>query len=1075
MPAVKLLSSPAIYLGDDRAIPPRGKTSALLYYLAYQADWVQRDDLLYLFWPDVEEQKARSNLRQLLSSLRSSSFGKNLKTNKQHVGWFVTTDVQQFKEALEQKNWLAAIEQYKGELLQGFRSTNIPEFESWLQFERIDLFRLYRKTVLSFSHELELKNQLNQAIGLVERLYRFDLLDEEVFRYYLELLILCGKLKDAREAYKQFTQLLTELDAKPETATVQLIEQVHSSNTNRQVKRSSLSQITVSPSLKIPTPATQFVGREVELNQIMALLRDPACRLLTIVAAGGMGKTRLTIEVAHRLKDTFNDGICFVPFEPVSSAELMVSAIAAALKLSFLGPQDPKEQLFNYLKHKHLLLVADNLEHLVARSQLFSELLEAAPDLSILASSRVNLNLHAEWLFDLTGMSLQQEDMQTNDATRLFEQSAKKVRASFKLENNQEAVRSICEQTGGMPLAIELSASWLRVLTAQEIAIDLSKDVNLLAGSIKDMPKRHQDIQGVFETSWQRLKREEQTALLGLSVFYGGFNKNSAKDIAEINPLLLLGLSNKSFLSKDDAGRFTQHPLLWQYIRKKAENDPSFARLQEKHATYFSLFLKAHEAGQEGLESLKIRQEISTELANILAAWNWIVEQNREDLLEQALWSLCEYYRGENRFQEGEALFSTTVAQLSKQSLIRGRLLHRLGIFNNLLGNYDRSADFLRESLRISKEHKSLSDEAHALFVWGVNLYFKKTLSVEKHAEIFSKAAHMFRQLGDRYHEARALGNLGSNTKDLLEREKLIRQAISMFRETQGYFGLTQQLGNLAMKIEAKKGNFKEAEAILEEAIFIEQKRYNPYRLIWWLTEHGHVLSYQGKFEKAEHSFKEALKLSEQYNIDRGVTSPSDALYGLGCLAVIQQDYQEAESHFKKVYELSKKNNKLVPLVNTLNGLCKLALAKKQLNKAADLCKQIEEVLETLHLYRPFREELDFEYLKNLADLQIVQNNIDTAKQTLLKAFKITKINFHKVMQLELLVSYCSCLETQENSEEASTILSFIVNHKSSTFATREAAQKQLRSYSKDEKVKALELAKKVTLERLVEDLMLKG
>lgn len=687
----------------------------------------------------------------------------------------------------------------------------MPEFESWLELERAHLLSQYRNAVFALSEQLEKEERCTQAADYVGRLHQLDAFNEHVLQHYLKLLVLADKRSTAVTVYEHFaTTLALELDAEPEVATQDLVEKIRSEERFETHTDDSVSSLgpPVQVQRKMPIPPTQFVGRETELGQVIELLRDPACRLLTLVAAGGMGKTRLAIEVAGRLETDLVDGVCFVPFETVSSTDLMITAIADALNFTFLGQQDPKEQLFSYLANQQMLIIADNLEHLVDGAELLGELLENASETKVLATSRRILNLHAEWLYDVTGMSLMQMPGQVNDAVNLFSQSAKKATGKFRLgEKNRDAVTAICERVGGMPLAIELAASWLRVLTPQEIADELGKGLEPLSGTLQDMPERHHSVRNVFEHSWKRLSFAEQTVLKILAVFQGGFDRTTAQTIIQVSLPLLLSLSNKSFLRRDDLGRFTQHPLVWQFVREQAESDRKFERVKENHASYFAAFLKAREEEHERLHAKSVRQEITNELPNILAAWHWMVDNGREELLEQALWSLYEYYRGENRFQEGEALFSQTEKRLPKDCLMRARLLHRLGIFNNMLGAYDRGAETLQESLRISRKQKAAWDEAHALFVWALNRSFAFDISNEETSKLYRKCAEIFRNSGDLYHEARALGNVSDQLKNSDEREQLMRYCIDTFRETRGFHGLTLMLNKLAYVLSVFRGN----------------------------------------------------------------------------------------------------------------------------------------------------------------------------------------------------------------------------------------------------------------------------
>ena len=1079
MPAVKLLSSPVIFLDESQVTPPKGKTSALLYYLAYQGDWVSRNDLVYLLWPDMEEQNARRNLRQLLSSIRNLKFATDVEITEQHLRWLVDTDVQVFKNAIDQTYWAKAVQSYVGILLEDFQTTNLPEFDSWLELERLSLFQTYRRAVYHCTEELKAKGHFEQAITLFKRLSSFDPLDEDVLRNYLELLNLASKRLEALDIYETFKQRLTiELDIEPEVPTQELVEQLRleSSSVKGKVASSTIKENpSRSPQWKMPKPVTHFVGRESEIDHVIQSLHNPACRLLTIVAAGGMGKTRLAIEVAKRLEPDFADGVCFIPFESVTSAELMVSAIANALDFSFFGKQDPKEQLLNYLKDKTILLIADNLEHLQDGASVLSEVLEIAPEIRILATSREHLNLHAEWLYDLMGMDTSSE---SNDAITFFVQTAKKARISFQLDENLETVTTICQYLGGMPLAIELAASWLRVLTPQDIATELLTGIGSLKTSIQDMPERHHDVHSVFDSSWQRLTLSEQRALKHLAVFHDGFDKNSAQTVAQVSLPLLFGLSNKSFLRRDDTGRFSQHPLMWQFIRVIAEEDSLFEVVQEKHAQYFAEFLKEHEDEHEGLEVVSLQQDITIEIANILAAWAWMVEHKREDLIELALWGLCEYYRGLHLFQEGEALFSYAEKQLDKNGLIRARLLHRLGIFHDMLGTYEEGLVLLNESIALSQQHQSSWDEAHALLVWGYNRIFVGLLDDETCFKIYKRAEKLFKASGDRYGEARAvLGYLGA-IKDKAKSEQRLRECIDVFREEQGHFGLDASLARLALYLAFYKGEFQEASDLLEECISNNRKRKLIFYLVFALNSLGQILTFQGKLDKAETYLEESLDLSRNFGLGKGIILPKLALDQLGWLAFAQLDYNKAKQYWLEALDDVENDSNLLSKAETMTALCKLAIVQTDIEQVTLLCQKTELLLDQSHQHYELWFEAKCAHLQNLADIALLQGHTENAKAHLHEALVIANEWTIFLAQFNILLIYSDLFQQKGDSQKAVKLLCVITNHEGCPFATKQAAKKRLEILTKtvEESIDVditltLEQTKIVKLEDVVQDL----
>jgi tetratricopeptide (TPR) repeat protein len=267
----------------------------------------------------------------------------------------------------------------------------------------------------------------------------------------------------------------------------------------------------------LPPQPSPFVGREQELAEIARLLQTPSCSLLTLIGLGGMGKTRLALQVAANMLARFQHGVCFVPCAPVSSPRFLVSTIADALKFSFYGGDDPRSQLINYLRKKELFLVIDNFEQLVEGGELLAEILSSAPEVKLLVTSRERLGLQEEWIFEVQGLVFPEGDQpRASDgysAVELFLQSARRAHASFALgPEEQPFVVRICQLVDGMPLGIELAAAWVRMLDCREIAQQIEHNRDFLVTSLRNVPERHRSMRAVFAHSWDLLSEQERGA-----------------------------------------------------------------------------------------------------------------------------------------------------------------------------------------------------------------------------------------------------------------------------------------------------------------------------------------------------------------------------------------------------------------------------------------------------------------------------------------------------------------------------------------------------------------------------------
>lgn len=931
----QLLGTPRIRLAGTTHVPPLTKANVLLFYLAYKGAWCSRDDLLFLFYADTPEAVARNNLRQRLTAVRRLPYNDGLEIDPTRLRWPISTDVQRFKKAVREGDDALAISLYQGKLLEGFGLPDAPEFEAWLELEREKLQRQWRTAGLSLAQAYEDTGRPLEACDVLERLYEAEPYDEEVLRHYLQALSLAGQRSKALAVFAAFqAQLQSGLGAEPEGVTLQHAEQIAQQEQAPRppgLRPRALDHKQVAHH-NLTSQATPFVGREAEKKTLSELLHDPSCRLLTLVGAGGIGKTRLAIEVAGEALLAFRGGVYFVSFVAVTSPELMVYAVGDTLGFSFLGQQEPKAQLLDYLKDKKMLLVLDNLEHLLSGTYLIRDLLEYAPHLKVLATSRERLKLHAEQVIDLYGLSVperEEQDALAHDAVKLFMQSVGSVRADFALDDAKlPTIVHICRLVQGMPLAVELAASWLRALTLEDIAAEIEKGIDVLSASTRDLPERHNSIRAVFDYSWRLLSDEEQTVLRRLAVCQGGFRREAATEIARATLSVLAALVDKSFLTLTRTGRYRRHPLVIQYTQERlAEHPEEKTSAEEQHGLYYLHFMQERRKEVFTRASKDIYESIDEEYPNIKKAWQWVIDNERVEELKRYAFVLDLIFR--HRSLEGEQFYARLVAALDASNPRRQIPLGYVLIMQS-------------QSLEVL----SRLEEARAC------------------AE---RALELLLPTGDTQGIMRAQFSLGLSLwglGELAQARGLLRQGLVLSREHPEYH-FTGYFLYILVLIEREFATFEQVKQFFEEAI-AEVKRLGLLNTLAML-EHdcGAYLFQHGFVEEG------ARRAWEGFELLREVYDPRLECYALLNVAVIEfklGDYDKAEALALEALDvaetLSMKDRKAL----AFTCLARVALARGQHLKAQQHLK------EGLQAGRPLKQTVVLHALIFSAELAMAQS-----------------------------------------------------------------------------------------------------
>jgi predicted ATPase len=634
----------------------------------------------------------------------------------------------------------------------------------------------------------------------------------------------------------------------------------------------------------LPAQATPFVGREHELAELENLLKDSDIRLITILAQGGMGKTRLALELAQQAVDQnlYADGVYFVELAPLSDADNIPNAIADAAGYQFLGEGTPKEQLLTILRERNLLLVMDNFEHLPEGFGLVGDILKSAPNVHIIATSRQRLSETGETLFHLSGMDF--PDWETPDdaleyaAIKLFMNSAKRVRPDFELtSDNLDAVAQICKLVEGMPLGIVLAASWLAVLSLSEIAEEIQGSLDFLETDETELPERQRSIRAVMDYSWTQMTEAEQQVFMKLSVFRGGFTREAAQEVAGANLRILMSLVNKSLVRRDaDTGRYDIHELLRQYAEEHLQQSDKLDILNQLHMQYFAEFMVNRAPDIKGRRQIDSLNEIESDFDNIREAWIYAVNHVDYESLSNMMETLTLFCEMRSLYKIGEELFQDAVDKLSRLNI---QEIHP--IFNRLR-IYFVQVWILQEKFPIPDKILQIVDDClpiaqlqedtfTLMFYYKFKGWFHRGANdTDKVLPTYERALNLAQNLKSLYYEGRILREIDNfftfhmldnspESKEVNHRHQEITQKIS------DQSGLAHAIYHKFMR-DFIESRFESIEEHLREALFHFQAVRDMRSIGTASAGLGTISFYSGNLKSAESNHEEALQISSKMN-----------------------------------------------------------------------------------------------------------------------------------------------------------------------------------------------------------------
>lgn len=912
---------------------PTDKIRALLAYLAAEADRLHaRTHLATLLWSEWDEAAARANLRKSLFRLRKTlgetaeSLLTITRSSVQLHSETAVIDVLRF-EQLSQKDDIDSLTQaadlYKGDLLVGLTLADAPAFDDWLTVRREQL----HQQALTLFHQLSELYMARQAFGLAEkyaaRQVALEPWHEPAHQQLMRAYAAAGQRAQALVQYEQCIAVLNaEMGMAPTIETQQLADAIRGE---------------AAPGIRLhhfPPPHTSFIGREADVERVIARLHNPQTRLITITGTGGVGKTRLAIEAVTRslvhvgIQDAY-----FVPLSSVVTQDGIWQTLGTQLGVQPEASGLLPAAVIDFVRDCAPLLILDNYEQLAPDTACIEELLRVVPDVRLLVTSRVPLNLRAEWRLPLEGLMVPAAtavDIASYPSVALLLTAGRQVQPDLLLSVENEAdIGRICRALAGMPLALEMAGSWLGLFSPRLLADQIEQGLDFLVAARRDMPARHRSLRAIFDHAQQQLQPAERKLLGQLASFHDSFTLPAVLNITAATLPAINKLVDHALVQRQANDRYSLHPVLLSFLQ---EDKADVSDLLQKHAYYY-----LQQVAAMGFKTIaQLVDDISYDIANVRAAWQWAAAQRNDELLATALDGLLTYYEFRGTYDEGCTQFATA-AQLLPISGLHNRLCLaeaacalKLGDFGTtkvvveavlatgiaetrlaaliMLGRlyerrteYDTAVAVLQEALTLAE-----SQSKDAARIWNIlgQIYayrgpMEKRIAAHQHALAISSA------LGDELQTAECFATLSEIYKDTGAYDEAmahIKQALTIVErlDHRANIGLyTQKLGTLYWRQE----RLAEAQTCYEKALAIVQELNHKRSIMICTGSLGILAKRRRDYDQALDCYRRAVQLANQLG-----DKASQAVY-LGNIGNVYMDigpYTRALDYYQRAIALDR-------------------------------------------------------------------------------------------------------------------------------------------------------------------------
>ena len=747
----------------------------------------------------------------------------------------------------------------------------------------------------------------------------------------------------------------------------------------------SLSTLKMIPN-NLPVQRTSFVGREREIAEVTEAIKQ--ARIVTLTGSGGTGKTRLSLQVASEIVDQFKDGVWLIELAPITDPELVPNTVANILGIRSESTRPVMAALLDWFSSRQVLILLDNCEHLLdACAQFADVVLRGSHEIRILASSREALGIAGETAYRVPSLPtpnpkepIEIGQLEKYESVRLFTERAAQTQPTFHItEPASPAIAQICHRLDGIPLALELAAARVKVLSVEQIAERLDDRFRLLTGGSRTALPRQQTLRALIDWSYQLLSEQERLLFRRLAVFVGGWTLESAEAVCSGGGIesvdildLLTHLVDKSLVIVQSAGkesRYRRLETIRQYAREKLFETEEAAQIRDRHLDYFRTL--AERAEIEILNSNQVTwlKRLQDEFDNIRAALEWSQENRVEDGLRlgSAIWRFCLRCGYTNELVE-KLYQLLEYPQETMRTLVRAKTLRALSLLTGA-GQGDRIREYAlaEECLAIYKELGDPYGEAAGLYALGVVAHFRPDFKAA--LALYLQSLALYRSINDKTDICDVLIVISQVSRDLTQRQMCLEEALALARERGDAItmaGALDNLGNLAMDL----GNFPQARAWLEESLELQLPLGAP-GYISTLEYLSRVAISEGNLAQARAYGDEVLAMSKK----AGMMMPWQYLWALarlGYIALREGAIAQAKEMFTQSIQQFQKANNLIGVVYEVEGLASLHVNQKQPGRAAQLFAWADAMRDTLGDRRPPAEQNSVD-----KDLAVIHAQLD--------------------------------------------------------------------------------------------------